>query len=60
MDTGSEKSKSLESRVIKYDLEALKSEAESEFDTTATSKELVDQEFIGQIFKLEGGSDERN
>ena len=60
MDTGSEKSKSLESRVIKYDLEALKSEAEGEFDTTVTSKELVDQEFIGQIFKLKGNSDERN
>ena len=60
MNTDSDKSKSLESRAIKYDLEALKSEAEGEFDTTVTSKELVDQEFIGQIFKLGGKSDARN
>jgi len=60
MNTSPEKSKSLESRVIKYDLQSLKEEAEGEFDTSITSKELVDQEFIGQIFKIGGESDERN
>jgi len=60
MNTNSPRSKSLESRIIKYDFKHLKEEAEGELDTTITSKELVDQEFIGEIFKLKGGSNERN
>jgi len=60
MNTNAPRSKSLESRIIKYDFKRLKEEAEGELDTTITSKELVDQEFIGEIFKLKGGSSERN
>jgi len=51
---------SLEDQIVKYDLRQLLKEAEQEFDASLASGELVDQETIGQFFKLQPDSNARN
>lgn len=52
--------KSLADLAIKYDMEAMIAEAEVEFDVKIASRELVDQESIGQFFNLKDKLHARN
>lgn len=58
MDTPEEKMppkaefRSLADRVVKYDLNVMRKEAEYEFDASIANRDLVDQRAIGSMFNL--------
>ncbi len=53
------KTLSLDDHILKYDYSEMRSQAESEFDASLSSRELIDQDSIAKIFKLDK-DDERN
>jgi len=50
---------SLEEHIVKYDFAQMRKEAQSEFDASLSTRELIDQESIAKIFSMEK-DDERN
>ncbi len=50
---------SLDEHIIKYDYTQMRREAQSEFDASLSTRELIDQESIAKIFQL-NKDDERN
>ncbi len=52
--------KSLDDQVIKYDLQTMLAEAQVEFDSCISSRDLIDQESIGKFFNLKGDDNARN
>ncbi len=50
---------SLDEHIIKYDYAQMRREAQSEFDASLSTRELIDQESIAKIFQL-NKDDERN
>ncbi len=50
---------SLEEHIVKYDFAQMRAEAQSEFDASLSTRELIDQESIAKIFSLDK-DDERN
>lgn len=50
---------SLEEHIVKYDFAQMRMEAQSEFDASLSTRELIDQESIAKIFS-QSKDDERN
>ena len=50
---------SLDDHILKYDYADMRAQAQSEFDASLSSRELIDQDSIAKIFKLDK-NDERN
>lgn len=50
---------SLDEHIIKYDFVKMRREAQSEFDASLSTRELIDQDSIAKIFQI-GKDDERN
>ncbi len=43
---------SLDEHIVKYDFAQLRQEAQSEFDASLSTRELIDQDSIAKIFKV--------
>lgn len=50
---------SLDDHILRYHYAEIRAEAQSEFDASLSSRELIDQDSIAKIFKR-GEDDERN
>ena len=50
---------SLDEHIIKYDFAKMRREAQTEFDASLSTRELIDQESISKIFTMHK-DDERN
>jgi hypothetical protein len=53
------RSTSLDEHIIKYDYAQMRREAQSEFDASLSTRELIDQDSIARIFN-QTKDDERN
>ncbi len=52
---------SLDDHILRYDYVQMLAEAQSEFDSALSSRELIDQSSIAKLFALDGlKDDERN
>ena len=50
---------SLDEHILKYDFAQMRREAQTEFDASLSTRELIDQESIAKIFQV-NKDDERN
>ncbi len=58
---GSQASVSLDDHILRYDYSAMLADAQSEFDSALSSRELIDQSSIAKLFKMDRKNDnERN
>lgn len=52
---------SLDDHILRYDYSAMLADAQSEFDSALSSRELIDQSSIAKLFKMDRKNDnERN
>ena len=62
-DTPPEKkaTQSLDDHILRYDFDEMLADAESEFDSALSTRELIDQSSIAKLFNIDGKNDhERN